>query len=111
MTDTTPAVKLKLGFFEDFLTVAGLLKDTGARRVDSRDFVIDKPMSAAEVVALVQLLVYSHNDANRPVRAATTPRLNERTYRDRSEELYDWWGTVDQKPWLNSSPSNGQPTA
>ncbi|MFJ7990353.1 hypothetical protein [Streptomyces sp. NPDC096351] len=99
MTDTPKPATLHLGFFENFETVAGLLKDSGARRTDSRDFALDRPMTPAQVVALLQLLQYSRADANTPVRLEV-PRLDERAYAARSEELYAWWGTIDKKPWL-----------
>jgi hypothetical protein len=103
MTNLIPPATLHVGFFEHFETVAGLLRDTGARRVGSREFVLDRPMSPQQVVALLQLLAYSDADANQPVRL-DVPRLNQGVYSARSRELYDWWGTVGAKPWLAESP-------
>lgn len=103
MTNLNTPATLHVGFFENFETVAGLLRDTGARRAGSREFVLDRPMSPQQVVALLQLLEYSAADANHPVRL-DVPRLNRGVYSARSRELYDWWGTVDTKPWLAESP-------
>jgi hypothetical protein len=112
MTDDTPSVKLRLSFFEDFETVAGLVRDTGARRTDSRDFVLDRPMQPAQLIALLRLLEYSRQDANQPVHVVEmTPQPPLSSYRERSEELYAWWGTVDQKPWLTDSPPEGRSSA
>ncbi|MFB9558567.1 hypothetical protein [Streptomyces roseoviridis] len=109
MTDTKPSVRLQLAYVDDFLTVAGLLRDTGARRTDSRVFVLDQPMSAAQVLALVQLLQFDRAQGN-AITVQTTPRLRPRAYWDRQDELYAWWGTVDQKPWLNqAAPPADQP--
>lgn len=91
MTPKAPTIRLHLGFFENFETVAGLLRDTGARREGSRLFVIDNDMSVEQVTALVQLLEYSRQDANRPVKVEVSPLA---PYAGQSAELYAWWGTV-----------------
>lgn len=90
----TPTIRLTLGFFEDFNTVAGLLHDTGARRVGSRVFEIAGDMNVHQTAALVELLEYSHNDANMPVKVEILPEPDRRRHVVRSEQLYDWWGTV-----------------
>lgn len=97
MTSQPPQIRLRLGFFEDFETVAGLLRATGARREESRLFVIDGGMTAEQATALVRLLEYSRQDANRPVKVETTPPVphGSHPYASRSAELYAWWGTVD----------------
>lgn len=96
MTSQPPQIRLHLGFFEDFETVAGLLRNTGARREGSRLFVIDGDMTAAQATALVRLLEYSLQDANRPVKVETTPPVprGSHPYASRSAELHAWWGTV-----------------
>jgi hypothetical protein len=90
----TPVIRLRLGGFEDFETMAGLLRDTGARREESRLFVIDRDMTIEQVAALVKLLEYSRQDANRPVKVEIDPPLSFGAYDDESEALYSWWGTV-----------------
>ncbi|MFD9517925.1 hypothetical protein [Streptomyces sp. NPDC059979] len=97
MTTETHAVRLRLSFFEDFCTVAGLLRDTGARREASRIFVIDSDLSPAQTMALVQLLEYSRKDANHPVHVETSSRIPN--YQDQNAELLAWWGTIaDWRP-------------
>ncbi|MFF8279971.1 hypothetical protein ACF05T_28360 [Streptomyces lateritius] len=100
MTQTTPSVQLTLGFFEDFLTVTGLLRDTGARRTDSRVFVLDQTMSPAQVVALVQLLEFDRRWGSQAFTVQPTPRLPTTPYSTMRTELTAWWGTVGEKPWL-----------
>ncbi|MET7622364.1 hypothetical protein [Streptomyces sp. NPDC005408] len=97
MTTQTPSVRLQLGFFKDFATVAGLLRETGARREGPRLFVIDQDMSPAQAVALVRLLEYSRRDPNNPVKVSTTPTVLPRHTPSQQQfgDLVAWWGTVD----------------
>lgn len=96
MTSEPHQIRLHLGFFEDFETYAGLLRDTGARREGSRLFVIDKGMTVQQVTALVRLLEYSRQDVNRPVKVETSPPVR---YADQSDDLHTWWGTVNDPGW------------
>jgi hypothetical protein len=98
MTSEPHQIRLHLGFFEDFETYAGLLRGTGARREGSRLFVIDKGMTIEQATALVRLLEHSRQDVNRPVKVETTPA--SRGCADRSDDLYRWWGTVNDPSWL-----------
>lgn len=92
-TPEGPHVRIDLGFFKSFPTVAGLLRDTGARRVGARTFILDGDCSADQTAALMALLQHSRDRENSdPVKVTVvrpTPRYDE-------NELIDWWGTVDQ---------------
>ncbi|MFD3941773.1 hypothetical protein [Streptomyces sp. NPDC058579] len=102
-------MQLRLGYFKDFCNVAGLLRDTGARRTDSRVFVADHTMSAHQVLALVQLLEFDRRWGHGAVTVETTPRLPFRPYSTMGDELASWWGTVDEKPWLTWMPHEDGP--
>ncbi|KIF66217.1 hypothetical protein HY68_36490 [Streptomyces sp. AcH 505] len=94
MTPTAPHIRLRLGFFEDFPTVAGLLRDTGARPEGPRLFVIDGPMTVGQATALVRLLEYSRRDVNHPVTVETDPPVptgSGSPYAAVSDELHVWW--------------------
>ncbi len=54
-----PHIRIHVEFFEDFPTVVGLLRETGARRIASRDFVLEGPMALDQVAALVELQTQS----------------------------------------------------
>lgn len=99
MAENITGIRLRLGFFEDFEVFAGLVRDTGARRISSRDFVLDQDMKIEQVVSLVRLLRRSERDANHPVSVETFPPLPSSHYRGQSEDLYDWWGTVADRKW------------
>lgn len=106
MTENTQVVKLRLSYFDDFATVAGLLRDSGARRIDSREFVLDRPMTPAQVVALFQLMEHSRQDHG--FLTVDVPHLPDMAYWKRHHELDTWWGTVNKKPWLTeSAPEDG----
>lgn len=92
---TSTTIRIKLGFFKDFPTVAGLLRDSGARREGARLFVIDSDMTAAQVAALTRLLRYHDRDGNKPVTVEIDPPLPVGHYGDQFGELTEWWGTVD----------------
>lgn len=88
-----PTIRLTLGYFEHFELVAGLLRETSAKRIDSRVFVIEGDMNIRQVAALVQLLEHSRTDVNHPVKVEISP-ADESRFHKQSDELYDWWGTV-----------------
>jgi len=94
-TDPKPVIRLRLGFFEGFETVVGLLRDIGARREEPRLFVLDHDLTIHQAAALVKLLEYSRQDANHPVKIEVEPPLNRTEYRDSSTSLHEWWGTKD----------------
>ncbi|MEU3356136.1 hypothetical protein [Streptomyces sp. NPDC037389] len=94
-TDGKPVIRLRLGFFEGFETVVGLLRDIGARREEPRLFVLDDGLTIHQAVALVKLLEYSRKDANRPVKVMVEPGIDHRGYLEDSAALYAWWGTKD----------------
>ncbi|MFI0929604.1 hypothetical protein ACH4TP_37635 [Streptomyces sp. NPDC021012] len=107
MTENMQVVRLRLSYFDDFTTVAGLLRDSGARRTDSREFVLDRPMTPAQVVALFQLMEHSRQDHG--FLTVVTPRLPNGAYWERHHELDAWWGTVNKKPWLAESAPEDNP--
>ncbi|MEU6979615.1 hypothetical protein [Streptomyces sp. NPDC046371] len=109
MTDTQPSVRLQLAYIYDFPTVAGLLRDTGARRIDSRLFVLDQPMTPSQVLALVQLLQFDRKAKTPAITLETAPRLSTTAYWDREEETLAWWGTVDEKLWLAEQQPPAEP--
>lgn len=89
------SVRITLGFFEDFPTVAGLLRETGARREGARLFVIDGDMSVEQVAALVRLMEHSRrNEGSDPVKVEVLPRQRN-SFGEQWGELEKWWGTVD----------------
>jgi hypothetical protein len=106
-TTTAPSVELRLGFFEDFHMVAGLLRDTGARRTDSRVFLLDQPMSPEQVLALVHLIEFDRRWGSQALTVVPTPRLPTTPYSTMSAELHAWWGTVDEKPWQRDGSADG----
>ncbi|SER39446.1 hypothetical protein [Streptomyces qinglanensis] len=84
--NTSQHVKLRLGFFEGFEVVTGLLRDSGAHRIESRCFVLDRDMDPGQTTALVQLLEYSHRHVSHPVRVEA-PTVNGAAYSAQSAEL------------------------
>ncbi|MFI9079132.1 hypothetical protein ACIGW8_22125 [Streptomyces sioyaensis] len=91
-----PTIRIELSFFKDFPTVAGLLRDTGARRTGARTFVLDGDMTAEQVAALMRLVLHSRGDRSNPVAVTVEPPLTVGMYGAASEDLHAWWGTVDE---------------
>ncbi|MEV7470258.1 hypothetical protein AB0O20_27695 [Streptomyces kronopolitis] len=90
-----PSIRIDLSFFKDFPIVAGLVRDTGARRTGARTFVLDDDMAAEQVAALMRLVLYSRREPGDPVTVTVEPPLTAGAYGGASEELYAWWGTVE----------------
>ncbi|MFI2184602.1 hypothetical protein [Streptomyces sioyaensis] len=91
-----PSILIELSFFKDFPTVAGLLRDTGARRTGARTFVIDSDMTVQQVAALMRLMLYSRGERSDPVTVTVNPPLTVGAYITAGEDLHAWWGTVDE---------------
>ncbi len=100
-TGEQPCIRITLKFFEDFPAVAGLLRETGARRVSSREFVLEGPMTLAQVASLVELQRHSrHQEVSDPVKVTVEPKPNEHRFYEQQSELDEWWGTVQSPNWL-----------
>ena len=99
MSDHTPRppIVLQLAGIEDFETAAAMLRATGARRLNqgrsgrhgsgnSRTFVIDHDLTAAQAAALVDFIAYGTGEGFLTVET-NAPELDY----DGAE---DWWDTT-----------------
>ncbi|WP_030237622.1 hypothetical protein [Streptomyces sp. NRRL S-350] len=98
-TGDQPRIRITLAFFKDFPTVAGLLRETGARRVGSREFVLEEPMALPQVAALIELQQHSRRQDSNPVTVTIEPKPSEHRFYEQQDELDAWWGTVDAPNW------------